>query len=73
MTLVRKFDEELCEVSEWQNTNRLTLNIDKTGCVNFSSRTHPESDAFIKLNNANLSYSRTVKYLGVNLDKTLHF
>ena len=34
-TLIRMFNEELCIVLEWLNSNRLTLTIDKTVCVNF--------------------------------------
>ena len=45
--IVRVFNEELCKVSEWLNIYRLTLNIDKTVCVNFYSRTIPESDTSI--------------------------
>ena len=67
------FNEKLCKVSELLNTNRLTLNIDKTVCVNFSTHPIPEKDTFIKLNNESLSYSRTVKCLGVILDESLTF
>ena len=38
------------KVSELLNTNRLTLDIDKTVCVNFSTSNIPESDILIKLN-----------------------
>ena len=68
LTPVRKFNEKICKVSEWLNTNRLTLNTGKAVCVNFSTSNIPESDTFIKLNNVNLIYSRTAKYLGEFLD-----
>ena len=71
--LVRMFNEKLCEVSEWLSTICLTTNKDQTVCVNFYTRTIPESDTFMKINNVSLSYSRTVKYLGVILDESLNF
>ena len=70
LTLVRNFDEVLCKVSEWLITNRLTLNNEKTVCVNFSTRIIPECSTFIKLYSVSLSYSGTVKHLGITLDNS---
>ena len=67
------FDEDLFKDSEWLNANRLTLNIDKIVYMSFSTRTIHESDTFIKLNNVNLSYSKTVEYMGVILVESLNF
>ena len=67
------FNEELCKVSERINANCLTVNTDKMLYVNFSNRTIPESDTFIKLNNVSLSYSRALKYLSVILDESINF
>ena len=70
LTLVRNFNEVLCKISAWLSTNRLILNINRTVCANFSTRIFPECNSFIKLNNVFLSYSGTVKYLGVTIDNS---
>ena len=43
-----------------------------TGGVKTGGEITGHRDAFIKLNTANLSYSKTVEYLGVILDETLN-
>ena len=67
-------NEELCKVSRWMATNRLTLNADKTFYMLIHQKRNKEvaiQNLQIKLNNQPIKRVENVKYLGVILDQKL--
>ena len=73
MKLIETINHELKSLSDWLNANRLSLNLEKTVAINFSTREHLNTGTTVKLNNVEIKFSETVKYLGVILDNSLTF
>lgn len=59
--------------SDWFFKWRLRLNASKTVAVMFSRKTHYVNLNQIVLNNTPLAWSKSVKYLGVTIDRRLNF
>ena len=72
-TLCNKINYDLKGVTDWLNSNRISLNINKTEFVIFRSPRNPiTTEINIKLNGKRLLYpSKYIKYLGVLLDEHL--
>ena len=62
-------NRELKKVKKWLDTNRLSLNIDKTDSVIFHpSRVKIPELAIVKFGRKNIQRENCVKFLGVLLD-----
>ena len=70
---IETINQELKSLSDWLNANRLSLNLEKTVALNFSTREYLNTGTTVKLNNVEIKFSETVKYLGVILDNSLTF
>lgn len=65
-------NEELCKVMHWMNSNKLSLNIDKTNYIIFSSpKKVTENHDEININNNILKKVESTKFLGITLDNEL--
>ena len=69
-------EQELVKVVDWFNANKLTLNVDKTQCLLFRPKharqqQKVENTTTMKLDNKDLTFSMSVKFLGIWLDKQL--
>ena len=69
-------EQELVKVVDWFNANKLTLNADKTQCLLFKPKharqqQKVENITTMKLDNKDLTFSMSVKFLGIWLDKQL--
>ena len=69
-------EQELVKVVDWFNTNKLTPNVDKTQCLLFRPKhvrqqQKVENTTTMKLDNKDLTLSKSVKFLGIWLDKQL--
>ena len=70
--LCKKVNQDLKGVTDWLNSNRISLNISKTEFVIFRRpRSKIPNDINIKLNGKRLYPSKYIKYLGVLLDEHL--
>lgn len=64
----------LLDISRWLNCNTLTLNIDKTYALPFLLPiNHFDLLEKIKINDQELKYNTSVKYLGITINSTLNW
>ena len=70
--LTKKMQKMLNELTTWGNTCNLTFNAQKSEAIIFtrSTRSWPH---FVSLNGTRMPYTNEVRYLGVILDKRLHW
>jgi len=71
-SLMENFNSELENVYAWLIANRLSLNFEKTVCINFSTRKY-DDDSPLVLNGLSFTSVNKTKYLGVIIDKNLSF
>ena len=72
-SLISQADVEMTKFSDWSIANRLTINLDKTFTMNFTTKRLPDALPQITVNNTNISSHNTGKFLGVTLDSKLTF
>ena len=61
----------LIEVSEWLNTNKLSLNVDKSNHVIFHPPQQKVPSINLTVNQKRLEHKEYIKYLGVLIDSKL--
>ena len=70
-------EQELVKVVDWFNANKLTLNVEKTQCLLFKPKharqKHVKNNNTLKLDNKDLKFSMSVKFLGIWLDNQLNW
>ena len=66
-------NEELAKFSDWTNSNKLTVNTEKTHTFLVSNRPLPQSLPQVCLNGVALESEKVIKYLGVTIDAKLKF
>ena len=67
-------DHDMKQLNNWLSANKTSLNVEKTELVIFKSPKRVLSDEIkIKLTRKRLYPSNSVKYLGVRIDKFLHW
>ena len=71
-SLIHQINIELCKFSKWLNINRLSLNVDKTYYMIFTTRTIVNNIS-LYFNNNKIKTANYVKYLGVRMDSGLTF
>ena len=72
--LIATFNNELNIFSNWLIINRLTINHEKTVAINFSLKKAFNINVnMLRINNHQLNYVESTKYLGIMLDKNLTF
>ena len=64
-------EEELCRIHDWFNTNKLTLNIDKSSYLLFDANKVKSTDFTLSLNGLKILRVSCAKYLGTWLDDKL--
>ena len=69
--LERSLNADIVNVTEWLNTNRLSLNVKKTKLLLFYSKNKQATNFSIKINNCYIEPVSHVKYLGVHIDNNL--
>lgn len=62
---------ELIKVAEWFNANKLSLNLEKTNFILFSSARKTASRKALFLNGISLNQTQSTKFLGVIIDQHL--
>jgi hypothetical protein len=70
--VVNELNRELCNVKQWLDTNRLSLNISKSSLMLICNRHRPD-DLIVKIGNSNLDIVSSTKFLGINIDHNLKF
>jgi hypothetical protein len=70
--LVQVMNSELVKVSDWLNTNKLSLNIDKSKYMIFSKRNYT-LPLHVKINNVVIERIYETKFLGVIVDDSLNW
>ena len=69
--LYNNANEELNNIDKWLVTNKLSLNIDKTKCMNFKTLNTPTHNLTLKIRNTPIQKISSFKLLGVILDEHL--
>ena len=67
-----KINVILQKTASWLNRNRLTLNVEKTKCVDFSKRVRKKSER-VYINSKTIQNVETFKYLRIQVDHKLSF
>ena len=67
-----KINVILQKTASWLNKNRLTLNVEKTKCVDFWKRVQKNSKR-VYINSKTIQNVETFKYLGIQVDHKLSF
>ena len=71
--IISQFNVELEKLSSWFYSNRICINSGKTYALNFSLCRGELIDSNLKLNDANVDYVESGRFLGVFLDSKLTF
>ena len=73
-TLNRLVNLDMKNLTVWLNTNKISLNVDKTDLVIFKhQRKKLDTEIKIKLNRKRLYPSQSVRYLGIKIDHNLNW
>ena len=67
-----KINVILQKTASWLKRNRLTLNVEKTKCVDFSKRVQNNSER-VYINSKTIQNVETFKYLGIQVDHKISF
>ena len=71
-TLKKQLNIDLKMIYHWLNSNEIKLNVDKTEIILFQHRTKKvDYDLKIKLQGKRLRFSRSTRYLGIEIDQHL--
>jgi len=70
--VVHECNEELTNVVDWLNANRLSLNVTKTSCMVLSDARITGVPA-VRIYNRNIEFVTEAKFLGVTIDSSLTF
>ena len=68
-----KFNQEVIEILDWMNANKLTLNYSKTKCMLFSRKTRDMNSIKIVIDSNLIECVTTFTYLGVIIDEKLNW
>lgn len=71
--LIALINSELIKISQWFNSNKLELNLDKSNFMYFHLKPHVYKIDHIKINGTNLLQKSSVKFLGVIIDQHLNW
>ena len=69
--LCSQSNEDLREIQEWLNCNKLSLNVHKTHCMIFTPRNKMIEDIDVQLYGVNIQRVFVTKLLGVQIDSNL--
>jgi len=72
MELQVKIDDSIYQMNEWFLVNWLTLNIEKTNIVKFSSKKSKEEHIHFRYSNI-IKETDSLQFLGLELDKLLNW
>ena len=71
--LISLCNVELSKFLLWSQSNKLSINVDKTNCMLFSNRIGSSVPPSVFIGDTPLGYRSSVKFLGVVLDNKLNF
>ena len=71
--LITTLNNELTKLETWTNSNRLTINVNKTQVINFSNMFYDYSLNPVKIGHDSLDIVTSCRYLGVQIDNKLTF
>ena len=70
--LNKLLNKDLKNLTNWVNTNKISLNVDKTEMILFKpTKKHLDCQLKLKLNGKRLYQTSSVKYLGIKIDQYL--
>ena len=70
--LINNLNTELVKLSQWLNSNKLTINVKKTNFIIFNTgRKKIEFTNKLSINEENINYVKSTKFRGVMLDHKL--
>ena len=71
--LIQKTNTELAKIHDWTISNRLTINVDKTETLLFTNRPNDNNGNCIQLNETDINFTPSCKFLGTFIDNKLTF
>jgi hypothetical protein len=71
MVFINNVNETLMAVTTWFNNNQLSLNLDKTTYLQFSTKNSQKLDFNISSSKIQISKKTNIKFLGLLIDETL--
>ena len=71
LNLINDINIDLINVNKWLNTNKLTLNIDKSHFIISRNKQIPRNLPPIEINNMNIKQVENTKFLGIELQNNL--
>ena len=72
-TLLTTLDTELRNISAWFKCNKLSLNIDKTNFIHFTSAHSQDIPCNLHIDNLPLVEKKSTKFLGLTIDSNLNW
>lgn len=69
---INKLQQQLLLVEPWFQTWKISINPNKTSAILFSKKSSNNSNQ-MKIKNQKINWSKSIKYLGVHIDKNLNF
>ena len=71
----RDMQHDLDNIANWCKSNKLTINISKTKCMLLGTKHNIKKTRYhpLCINNINLEYVLSYRYLGITIDQTLSF
>ena len=72
--VVSQVNHDMTKLTGWFNTNKLSVNLDKTKCMFFSKNAHEDCKLpILEVNGIQLKFVNNFSYLGIVLDNKLQF
>ena len=72
--VVSQVNHDMTKLTGWFNTNKLSVNLDKTKCMFFSKNAHEDCKLpILEVNGIQRKFVNNFSYLGIVLDNKLQF
>ena len=72
--VISQINNDVAKLTDWFNSNKLTVNLDKTRCMYYRKNAHDDCDqSVIRANGVQLEFVKNFSYLGIVLGNKLQF
>lgn len=71
--LERMMNRDLATLNNWFNTNKLTLNVEKTNFILFKKPQWPKEEIEVKIGSKRINQVEAIKYLGLHIDEQINW
>ena len=72
--VISQINNDVAKLTDWFNSNKLTVNLDKTRCMYYRKNAHDDCEQpVIRANGVQIEFVKNYSYLGIVLDNKLQF